>query len=314
LSPSTFALENVGNTLVRTRFREDGPCLHSFTYFIPSFLGPDAGETKYPIQDARRHSIEPNGTPSAGEPVAALKKVAGDWLAVAPQQGDPRFLASNATVTTELKLALARFKDLVTNSSADRLEDATTLLLSSYIDAARPGRYNPDWWQASPNDWVIDTHGQAILELASVCALLGLASPVEFQACDHSHTCKVGPFLITVLDGNGLETCFQLRNAYLRWVKGMAWGEAIGRKLILILTRVSQMPPHLRAIPVDMAFTTPDSTEIESLPQTLRPSDQSILDSHTSIFWIAASTLRHALTQGTVAGVQSQLRVALDWN
>jgi len=314
LSPSTFAIENVCNTLVRTRFREDGPCLHSFTYFIPSFLGPDAGETKYPIQDARCHPIESNGMPSAGKPVAALKKIAGDWLAIAPQSGDARFIGSHEAVTNELMIALTRFKDMVENSSADRLEDAITLLLSGYVDAARPGRYNPDWWQASPDNWVIETHGQAVLELASVCALLGVVSAVEFHGCDHSHTCKVGPFLVTVLDGKGLKTSTQLCDAYMRWMNGMAWGEATGGKMVLILTRVTQMPPHVRAIPVDMSFTTLNEAELQSLPEALRTSDENILDSHTSIIWISAVTLRDALTQNTIASFRSQVQVALGWN
>jgi hypothetical protein len=252
--------------------------------------------------------------PSAGKPVAALKKIAGDWLAIAPQSGDARFIGSHEAVTNELMIALTRFKDMVENSSADRLEDTITLLLSAYVDAARPGRYNPDWWQASPDNWVIETHGQAVLELASICALLGVVSAVEFHGCDHSHTCKVGPFLVTVLDGKGLKTSTQLRDAYMRWMNGMAWGEATGGKMVLILTRVTQMPPHVRAIPVDMSFTALDEAELQSLPEALRTSDENILDSHTSIIWISAVTLRDALTQNTIASFRSQVQVALGWN
>jgi hypothetical protein len=312
--PSTFALENTGNTLVRIRFREDGPALHTFTYFIPSLLGPGAGETKYPIQEAHYCKLEPDGAVSGGRPIAALKKVVADWLGTAPQSGDARFEGSNKEVTRELRSSFTQFTELVAGCGGDRLEAAITLLLSSYVDAARPGKYNPDWWQSSPDNWVIDSHGQGILELASVCALLGLLSTVELQACDPSHTCKLGQLLVTVLDGNNIKSCFHMRDVYLRWLKRMAWGETIGAKTLVVLARTSHMRPHLKAIPMDLTFATPDSTELESLPAALRPSQQSIMNSDASVFWISVNTLRDALTQNTVEAVQSQLRGALEFN
>jgi hypothetical protein len=312
--PSTFALENTGNTLVRIRFREDGPALHTFTYFIPSRLGPGAGETKYPIQEAHYSKLEPDGAVSAGRSIAALKKVVADWLGTAPQAGDARFEGSKKEVTVELRRSLSRFMEQVSGCEGDRLEAVITLLLSSYVDAARPGKYNPDWWQNSPDNWVIEGHGQGILELASVCALLGLVSTIELQGCDPSHTCKLGQLLITVLDGNNVKSCFHMRDAYLRWLKGMAWGETIGAKTVVVLARTSHMRPHLKAIPMDLTFATPDSTELESLPAALRPSRESIMNSDVSVFWIAANTLRDALTQNTVENVRSQLRGALELN
>jgi hypothetical protein len=314
LIPSTFALENAGNTLVRVRFREDGPAVHRFTYFIPSLLGPTSGESKHPIQDARFHKVENDGALTPGQAVAALKKVVGDWLAIAPQNGDARFMGLNHDVTSEIKRSLNRFNNLIVDSPNDRLEDAITLLLSSYIDAARPGRYNPDSWQKSPNNWVVDTHGQAILELASICALIGVLSTLEFQRCDHSHTCKTDQLLVTVLDGNNIRSCFQMRDAYVGWLNRMAWGEAIGAKTVVVLARTSHMTAHVKAIPMDLGFAVPDSTELESLPEAVRPSDQSILGSHTSVFWIAAVTLRDALAESTVGDVRSHLRGALECN
>jgi hypothetical protein len=105
-----------------------------------------------------------------------------------------------------------------------------------------------------------------------------------------------------------------MRDAYLRWLKGMAWGETIGAKTVVILTRSSHMRPHLKVIPMDMTFVTPDSSEQESLPEAVRQSDQSIMNSDTSVFWISAITLRDALTQVTVEAAQSQLRSALEFN
>ena len=213
-----------------------------------------------------------------------------------------------------MRRLFARFTELISSCSGDRLEDAITLLLCSYVDATRPGNYNPDWWQNSSSNWVIETHGQGILELASICALLGVLSTLEFHGCDHSHTCKLGQILVTVLDGNNVKSCFQMRDAYLGWLRRMAWGEAIGAKTVVVLARTSHMRPHLKAIPMDLTFAIPDSTELESLPPAVRPSPQSILESHTSILWISAGTLRDALAQNTVEGMRSELRGALDFN
>jgi hypothetical protein len=312
--PATFALENVGNTLVRARFREDGPALHAFTYFIPSLLGPGAGETKYPIEEAHYCKLQDDGTVLDGRPIAVLKKVVTDWLGVAPQAGDARFENSSKEIALEIRRSLRRFATDISETSGDRLESIITILLSAYVDAARPGKYNPDSWQTSPGNWVIDTHGQAILELGSVCALLGLVARLEIEGCDQSHSCKLGQVLITILDGNNVKSCFQMRDAYLRWLRGIAWGEFVGTKTVVVLTRTTHMRPHLKAIPMDLTFATPDSTELETLPESLKPSKENITTTEGSVLWISATTLRDALTQNTLNAIGTSLRGSLGLN
>ncbi|MGB9232873.1 MAG: hypothetical protein WCC04_00535 [Terriglobales bacterium] len=311
LVPSTFAMESIGNTLLRVRFREDGAALHTFRYFIPSLLGPNAGETKYPIETARVHKIDSNGTCEAGNIIPALPKVFTDWLTSAITAGDGRFIGANAIVDTAVKTSLVETVDLLQACGSGRMEQFVTLLLGAYVKHNRPGAFNPDTWQP-PSNWVPNVHGQAILELASVCALLNLLARPDFINCDHSHTCKLEEVLVTVLDGNNTRNCFDIWSAYAGWLSRVSWGETIGKSNLLLVARAAFMTNGDRATQVSTTYVEPEDSELATLPAGIQPHSESILDTSPRVYWIAATALRTALAQTTVANAQQYLRRALE--
>jgi hypothetical protein len=312
LIPSTFALENAGNTLVRVRFREDGPALHSFEYFIPSLIGPTAGDTKFPIEGARVHSILADATVQTGRVEPALRKVVADWLSVDVAAGDGRFTSTHREVHAAVQTSFAEVRALLDTCSNDRLEEIVTLLLGAYVTQDRPAAFNPDLWQAHPSNWVADTHGQAILELASVCTLLNVLSMLDFQNCDHSHTCKLETFLVSVLDGNNVQSCFRILEAYEGWLSRQSWGETIGKVNLLLITRPAAMAVGNRVEPVPSAYTEPSATEMAVLPRDIQPQSGSILTTAPALYWLPATVLRTALAYSTVTDMQQFLRRALE--
>lgn len=312
LVPCTFAMENAGNTLLRIRFREDGPALHTFRYFIPSLLGPSAGETKYPIEAARMHKIELTGVCEPGDIVAALPKVFTDWLSISITAGDGRFAGATALVDEAVRTSLAALVGLLATCSPDRMEQFVTLLLGAYVGHNRPGAFNPDTWQALPSNWVSDAHGQAVLELASVCTLLNLLSRPDFINCDHTHTCKSEDVLVTVLDGNNVRNCFNIWSAYRAWLTKVSWGETVGSSNLLLITRPVFMTNGDRATEVTPPYVEPSDGELATLPREVQPQRDSILETSPKFYWISAAALRTALAQTTVESAQQHLRRALE--
>jgi hypothetical protein len=312
LVPSTFAMETIGNTLLRVRFREDGPALHIFTYFIPALIGSHAGATKFPIDEARMQRVLVDGTTDTPQIVSALTKVISDWLMIGTAQADQRFVCSHRELEGHLRQSLSKVVLSLTTCSTDRLEEAVTLLLAPYVSPARPGGFNPDTWQAQHSNWITDPRGQALLEMASTCALLTILSPIDFEHCDHSHTCKFEDVLITILDGNNVRHSFHIWDVYSGWLGRFSWGETIGKTTLLLITRAASMPCSKHIVPVDTVFTEPSPAELASLPSAIQPQSESILNVEQRFYWISAAALRNAQSRPTLKDAQTFLRGALE--
>lgn len=310
--PGTFAMENVGNTLLRVRFREDGSALHTFRYFIPSLLGPTAGETKFPIDSARMHRIGSNGLCQPGNVVPPLPKVLTDWLSSRITTDDGRFTAQSMVLRDAIRTSVAEIARLFETCNPDRIEQFITLLLGAFVPHSRPAAFNPDRWQTYPSNWVPDPHGQAFLELGSVSALLHLLATPDFVNCDHSHTCKLEQLLITVLDGNNNQNCHAIWAAYQEWLKAASWGETVGRRNVLVITRPAYMTNADVVTEVIPAYNVPTDSETLTLPPDIQAKRDSILETAPKFYWLSATALRGALDRAGIEDAKQQVRRALE--
>jgi predicted amidohydrolase len=107
--PNTFAIENCETTLVRVRFREDGPSVHEFSFYIPSLVGPSAGEPKYPLANAVSSKMDTHGTLGPSVSVPSLKKVFFDWISPAPPS-DGRFNSTNRPLVLPVAESYSRMR------------------------------------------------------------------------------------------------------------------------------------------------------------------------------------------------------------
>ena len=67
-----------------------------------------------------------------------------------------------------------------------------------------------------------------------------------------------------------------------------------------------------RATQVSTTYVEPEDSELATLPAGIQPHSESILDTSPRVYWIAATALRTALAQTTVANAQQYLRRALE--
>lgn len=297
--PDTYALEKLNADLMRARFREDGPCLHRFSFLKPWTVLRESGSSRIPLLIARSRNINPDGTLDDWQHVPAMPKVFGDWL-----QED---LASTATafkgrISIGDEYADVR-KTLLTlkTSAPERLNQIMDLLLLGFQDPHRMPKVNPDLWQKRHHEWRDDDHGQAIVQLAATSSLLRLLDNVRFHEgfafC--SGTC--GTFHFVIIDGwNHCRPDFLVQQ-YQEWLADNPIGQLVGRHIVLILARTTRVylntpnnTAELVTSHTDVASNRDEAT-LRSINPELISSPDSITSDTTKVFKHFASVLMQAL-------------------
>jgi hypothetical protein len=309
LVPHTFAFEKRLNTLVRVRFREDGPSVTKFTFIIPSEVGPESGEPKYPLHDAVSLKLNEEGSLGPLLSVPPLKKVLSDWICPALPPGDGRFDSNNGTLTPRIVASYESVQQKLEAATSERVEQLINLLMLGFREGARPTCLNPDSWQKLPSDWYADPHGQALLELASVATALEFAVGVEFHSSDHTNSGKVGSYLFTVIDGNNDIGHVKMTQSYFKWLRRSSWGETLGRTTLIYLTRSATYPSGGLPTEVPFSISQLTSEEMQSLPERVAPSSDSILETPNRFYLKSGPELRSAmLLANSAAEAENHLR------
>lgn len=311
--PSTFALENSGNGLVRTRFREDGPSVHTFSFYIPSQVGSASGDVKYPIGEAGCQKIHKDGSLATRETPSSLQKVFLDWLPDHYPPGDARFNCSHAQVKALAEKAYLDVRQQVASAGdTQHLEQIVNLLLVGFRKPTVPAAMNPDKWQKQPSNWYANSYGQALLEFTSVCLCLSIEAQVDLSHSDHLCSGRWKDRLFTILDGKGEQSWEDLWSTYWKWLSANSWAETIGLKNMIFPTRVAQIMPAASLKRIQVTFTEYDVSESGSLPEGVRSKIGDFLDTSPEFYVLAATTLRSVLTQPDEAHAKDFLRETLD--
>jgi hypothetical protein len=295
LVPHTFAFEKRLNTLVRVRFREDGPSVNKFTFIIPSSVGPASGEPKYPLNNAVSLKLNQAGALGPFLSVPPLKKVISDWICTTPPLGDGRFSSNNGSLAPRIVASYDHVRRKLEAVTAERVEQLVNLLMLGFRDGARPAHLNPDSWQKLPSDWYADTHGQALLELASVATALEFGKGVEFHSSDHTNCGEVGNYLFTIIDGHNDIDHERMTESYFRWLRHSPWGQTLGKTTLIYFTRSATYPSHDRPTEVPFSFCQLTTEEVQSLPERVAPNPDSILETPNRFYLISGPALRSAM-------------------
>jgi hypothetical protein len=299
LIPQTFALEDIPNTLVRARFREDGPSLHEFEYLIPTAVGPDAGENRYPLLNAIRHKISADGTLETATPIPALKKVVFDWLPPACPVKDTRFQAAH--VQAVIAQGYERTRAHLSQIELQRLEEITNVLFCSGIDPKLPASINPDTWQASQK-WWDDASGQAFVELLSVLVLLGAARTVQLDAASRIRTGTCDHGNITVLSGGRQYDWNKVYTRYLHFLQHEPCIDLVGGMTFIVFTQVTSDPTSFDKVNVPEFFGI-SQADSEELPLAIRPAAEDMTTVRTEFSLISATALRSGLLRQDAAAL-----------
>jgi hypothetical protein len=142
--------------------------------------------------------------------------------------------------------------------------------------------------------------------------VLNLVKKPDLAGCGPTHTCKLNELLVTVLDGRGDLTGLQIWSSYRAWLTTLAWGDTVGARTLLVITRTASMPSGDVATEVKPAYVTPDDEELAGLPDGVRPKPDSIVETASKFYWISAMALRGLLLQASIDNVREQLRRALE--
>lgn len=236
--PGTYAIEKLPKTtLIRARFREDGPSLHRFEFLKPWKTLRAAGSSRIPLLYARSRNINPDGSLTSWHSVSVLPKVFTDWLRrdLASRDiafsGEISLLDEYVDIRTELLSLAATYPG--------RLNEIIYLLLLGLPVDNRVPAINPDHWQKPAEEWRNDAQGQAIVQLAATSSLLRLLNTISFS--DPSPLCcgYCGPMRFVVIDGNNQHPASFLVAQYTGWLDRNPIGNLIGKKTVLILSRTT---------------------------------------------------------------------------
>lgn len=293
--PQTFALEDIQNTLVRARFREDGPSVHEFEYLIPTYVGGQAADPRYPLHNAVRFRIRTDGTLDAPVQVPALRKVIFDWLLDKYPDTDSRFVSAVEPVKARLIKAYGTFCKELNEADESRIEEITTLLFCAAIPPASPADINPDTWQSSSSsDWWNDTSGQAFLELASITVLLGLLRSVNIRARSRVQMGLYKDGSFAVLSGREKFDWMTVYRAYLTFLRKNSWIDLVGRTNLLFFAQVTADPTHGDKIDVPDFFDL-STDDLNRLPNAVKPRPEDTTYVGTRFRAVSASACRGAL-------------------
>ena len=197
--PGTYAIESLNPSLMRARFREDGPSVHRFSFLKPWETVKNSGSSRLPLINARSKKVSQIGDLAEWKNVPALTKVFGDWLREDLASGDAAFIGKTSIEDEYSHIRKQLFwSDARTDERLGRIVD---LLLLGFLAPCRRPEINPDHWQQLAEKWYDDDHGQAIVHFAVVSSLLQLLDSVSFS--DSSPLCSgsCGTMYFVVIDG-----------------------------------------------------------------------------------------------------------------
>lgn len=283
--PFTFALEQPSKAhygkLVRARFREDGPSVHCFGFLIPSLLGTGAGAPAYPVELAVCHriSMTDGRVDGAGEPIHPLRKVFFDWFTSNLPSTEGRFACSSAALTGRVVQSFRDVHAKLEGNSPESLGRIVDVLFVGFDQRTnRHPNLNPDAWQRDPVRWYDESHGKAILQLAVVATVLGLAGPVETRTVKGPYTAETSTFMFSVIDGDDRKSCVQLLQDYSDFAKKSSLATMGGKPNLIVLTRTNRcsMPSDQPQMVADKIQKVSGKDAI-ALPEGLRPQEGDIL-------------------------------------
>jgi hypothetical protein len=236
--PGTYAVEGIiNNRLMRARFREDGPSLHRFAFVLPWRVTREPGASRIPLTEAVVAKFTNDGELGPGRNTSAISKVFTDWWTDDLADTDARF---KSTVDVIPEYSEARLHVCsVADADPERIGQVVDLLLLGFDAPCSRPKLNPDAWQLPISDWRRNDHGQAIVELAAGCSLLSLLGRVEMDRSSKVRTGTTSDLQFVVLDGNGRHSHVYLIQKYFEWLNSHPWGELVGKKVLVMLTRSS---------------------------------------------------------------------------
>jgi hypothetical protein len=235
--PGTYAVEGLNSSLMRARFREDGPSLHRFGFVLPWRVTREAGASRIPLTEAIVAKFNDEGDLGVPRYTAPISKVFTDWWTDDLAESDPRF-GSTVDVIPEYS-AVRQHVNAVADSDPERVGQVVDLLLLGFDAPCSRPKLNPDAWQLPIPLWRRDDHGQAIVELAAACSLLALIGEIGMGQESQVRTGTCGELQFVLLDGNAQRSHVYLIQKYFEWLDTHPWGEIAGKKVVIILSRSS---------------------------------------------------------------------------
>jgi len=312
--PAIYALENLRHSLMRARFREDGPCLHRFEFLFPWRVARDVGSSRQPLTEARIRKIAADGSLGQWEVIPALTKVFTDWLPDLAVTGDARFRGRIDSATEYHSVADHLQK--IASRQADRIGEIVDLLLLGFEGPKSRPKLNPDTWQKPVPNWRNEEHGQSIVELAAVSSLLSLLDTVHFGESSQVRSCTMGSTSVVVLDGFYHRTHSYLVQQYDEWLQQHSWQSIMGKKILIVLTRTSTIYPTVNNVAEEIrphigVISREDESVLEAISPDLASSNQEITDDKTRFFKHFFSVLLESLQQPSKADASVFLRERL---
>ena len=313
--PDTYAVENITNSLMRARFREDGPSLHRFGFVLPWRITRGAGASRIPLTGAQVSKIGTDGTLGAAENISAICKVFTDWCTADLAIQDHRFQATTDLISEYV--AVRDHFNTIAKSGSERVGQILDLLLLGFGGPCRRPRMNPDTWQQPIQLWRLDEHGQAIVELAAICSLLALLNGIRVDQESQVRTGTSADLQFVVLDGANQRSHEYLAQMYFDCLDTHPWGEIVGRKILIVMTRVSvlylntvnnvaeEIKPHIGELSAE------DDLALATISPDLSPQIENITVDSTRFFKHFGTILAQSLMQPTKADAAQFLRERL---
>jgi len=286
---------------MRARFREDGPSLHRFGFVLPWRVTREAGASRIPLTEAIVAKFNDEGDLGVPRNTAPISKVFTDWWTDDLAETDPRF-ASTVDLIPEYA-AVRDHVSAVADSDPERVGQALDLLLLGFDAPCSRPKLNPDAWQLPIPLWRSDGHGQAIVELAAACSLLALIGEIGMGQDSQVRTGTCAELQFVVLDGNAQRSHVYLIQKYFEWLDTHPWGEIVGKRVLIILSRSSvvylnttnnvaeEIQPHVGALSAE------DETALAAVSPDLSTQPGAITEDGTRFFKHFRSILAESLNQ-----------------
>lgn len=304
--PSTYCMEEAECDCQRARFREDGPCLHSFSY-IPYTAELHISRGKYyPFQDVAWHRMKSDGAIDSPQSVPAIRKIVSDNLPSNLAVEDRWCKAPNgSSLAIKMRQNYEDIREKLVTTTPERTKEITDLLLL--------GHYPQDNRIENPDYWKPDEEGKAIKELASTLSILALIGEMTLDLPSRVVTgLSQGGFYAVVIDGKHCEIPIALHNSYEDYMaKNPHINIDLERNVLLVLCRHRRDPPSNGIAEEIRTISSILRSEESQLSEELRDENRFLSTTGGRLFWHSHESLQDILDQTDLQAAKSMLEKKL---
>lgn len=309
LGPATYSVESIEGhpSIMRARFREDGPSVHAFTFYVPKLTNRSVNGVRFPLHDARTALIRDTSIDQF-EAKTPYKKVMTDW-AIDHVLSGPLLRCDHQTLDSPVRDHYRELCADLKRADEIRITQIADTLFAGVDPPNKTPKINPDHWQRHPMNWFEENkYGQALVHMLSTLVPLAFLERLSFQTCEML-TAKNSRLGIAILDGSDAKPHSALLSAFRNHASGLA--SCRERRILILLSRVTRAPDLIQ--PEELVGMNEISGREEGSFQAELLQDQNDISvaPSTRVYWHKATAVRHTLSTATIEIARAALEALL---